>query len=206
VISFEHGTHKERNHATATLALDLVNKLIVDNKDVLAPPLLQARFSLRDILVLTTGLNHNNIDYDVSTKNRPSFSSTECQPMREWRRFDTKSKPNTQPNTRPNIQMAINCRYQRKQTNINSSSGLHLDSYTGYYWNKVPDSTQRAMQTSNISSIRHVNPVLEMLALWPPSRSLHTPATSSLRSMRPGTLNSGPSMQILKLPRRALLK
>jgi hypothetical protein len=30
VISFEHGTHKERNHATATFALDLVNKLIVD--------------------------------------------------------------------------------------------------------------------------------------------------------------------------------
>jgi hypothetical protein len=62
VISFEHGTNEERNHATATFALDLVNKLIVDNKDVLTPPFLQTRFSLRDNLVLTTGLNHNNLD------------------------------------------------------------------------------------------------------------------------------------------------
>jgi hypothetical protein len=65
VITFEHGTHKERNHATATFALDLVNKLIVDNKDILTPPFLQARFFLRDNLVLATGLNHNNLDHEA---------------------------------------------------------------------------------------------------------------------------------------------
>jgi hypothetical protein len=59
------------------------------------------------------------------------------------------------------------------------------------------------MQTSNLSSIRHVDSMPKMPALWPPNRPLHTQTPNSLRSMCPGTLDSRPPMQISGLPSEA---
>jgi hypothetical protein len=43
----------------------MVNRALADHKDVLSPPFLCSRFSRNNNLVFTTGLNHNNMDYDA---------------------------------------------------------------------------------------------------------------------------------------------
>jgi hypothetical protein len=44
-------------------SLENVNQALIDHKDIKIPPFLNARFSLNNNLVLTTGLNHKNMDY-----------------------------------------------------------------------------------------------------------------------------------------------
>jgi hypothetical protein len=46
-------------------ALNMVNRALVNNKDVLSPPFLCSRFSRNNNLVFTTGFNHNNMDCDA---------------------------------------------------------------------------------------------------------------------------------------------
>ena len=51
----------------ADLALRRVNAAIVDNKDVLAPPFIRARVTVRGNIIFTTGTTQNNVIYDYYT-------------------------------------------------------------------------------------------------------------------------------------------
>jgi hypothetical protein len=53
------------NNKLARDALNIVNKALVDNNNVLSTPLLCSRFLRNNNLVFTTGFNYNNREYDV---------------------------------------------------------------------------------------------------------------------------------------------
>jgi hypothetical protein len=64
VISFDTLT-REPTPAPAMTVWKHVNQALIDHKDIKIPPFLNARFSRNNNLVLTTGLNHNNMDYEA---------------------------------------------------------------------------------------------------------------------------------------------
>jgi len=56
-------TYAERQMQADT-ALRLINTAFFNNKDVLAPPFIRARVTVRGAIIFTTGNNHNNIVYE----------------------------------------------------------------------------------------------------------------------------------------------
>jgi hypothetical protein len=67
----EAAIHAERNHTArqviADAALHRVNKALVDNQDVTAPPFLRARVTMRGSIIFTTSNTQNNIIYEDYT-------------------------------------------------------------------------------------------------------------------------------------------
>jgi len=67
----EAATHAERDYTarqvTADAALHRVNKALVDNQDVTAPPFLRARVTMRGSIIFTTTNTQNNIIYEDYT-------------------------------------------------------------------------------------------------------------------------------------------
>jgi outer membrane murein-binding lipoprotein Lpp len=65
------GSHSDKTNserqATADLALRQVNSVLVNNKDVLAPPFIRARVTMRGSIVFTTNNNQNNVVYEHYT-------------------------------------------------------------------------------------------------------------------------------------------
>jgi hypothetical protein len=64
VISFDTLT-REPTLALAMAVWKHVNQALIDHKDIKIPPFLNARFPRNNNLILTTGLNHNNMDYEA---------------------------------------------------------------------------------------------------------------------------------------------
>jgi hypothetical protein len=64
IICFETMA-KEPSHELAKIAWKHVNQALADMKDIKVPPFFAARFSRNSNLVLTTGLNHNNMNYEA---------------------------------------------------------------------------------------------------------------------------------------------
>jgi hypothetical protein len=65
-IHFDKNTGFIPTDKLARDALNMVNRALVDNKDVLSPPFLCSRFSRNNNLVFTVGYNHNNMYYDAN--------------------------------------------------------------------------------------------------------------------------------------------
>jgi hypothetical protein len=65
VIHFDKNTRFIPTDKLARDALNMVNRALVDNKDVFSPLFLCSRFSRNNNLVFTAGFNHNNMDYDA---------------------------------------------------------------------------------------------------------------------------------------------
>jgi hypothetical protein len=65
------GIHPEKTYierqAIADTALRHVNSVLVDNKDVLAPPFIRARVTIRGSIIFTTGNAQNNVVYEHYT-------------------------------------------------------------------------------------------------------------------------------------------
>jgi len=59
-------TYAERL-ATADVALRRVNSVLVNNKDVAAPPFIRARVTIRGSIILTTSNDQNNVVYEHYT-------------------------------------------------------------------------------------------------------------------------------------------
>lgn len=64
ILSFTAPLNVPPTDTNADIALEKVNKVIVDHKDILQPPFTRARFTVNNNLVLTTGLNNCGMDYD----------------------------------------------------------------------------------------------------------------------------------------------
>lgn len=64
ILSFANPLNVPPTEKNADIALEKINKIIVDHKDILQPPFTRARFTVNNNLVLTTGLNNCGMDYD----------------------------------------------------------------------------------------------------------------------------------------------
>ena len=65
ILSFAAPLNVPPTEKNADIALEKVNKVIVDHKDILQPPFTRARFTVNNNLVLTTGLTNCGMDYDA---------------------------------------------------------------------------------------------------------------------------------------------
>lgn len=64
ILSFTNPTTAPPSEKSADLALEKVNKVIIDHNDINLPPFVRARFSHNNNLVFTTGLNNCGLEYD----------------------------------------------------------------------------------------------------------------------------------------------
>jgi hypothetical protein len=88
-----NGIHTEKTYqerqSLADLALRRVNAAIVDNKDVLAPPFIRARVTVRGNIIFTTGTTQNNViyeDYTTIIADALSYYG-QCEKVEIGRRF-----------------------------------------------------------------------------------------------------------------------
>jgi hypothetical protein len=190
VISFDTLT-REPTPALAMTAWKNFNQALIDHKDIKIPPFLNARFS-RNNFVLTTGLNHNNMDYEaylpIICHTLTPLEKGTAHINERWTKFITHGVPTTATMDEilwdietqyPNLKLAqvpsemVNSRGKTAQQRNSDYSPRFCGNYRHEENRHIKTmDSELTMQDHRVSPTQRSNPIHELSIVRSPNSSM----------------------------------